>query len=89
MLNLVWVFLAGYASVFLLGFQSRAVNHGNYRLAAANSIFIGTAQGNLWLLVTADKTFASSLVYGISGGFGIVSAMWVHQRFFAPKKEAK
>jgi hypothetical protein len=32
------IFAAGFASVFLLGFQSRNVNHGNYGWAAVHQL---------------------------------------------------
>lgn len=84
-MELLIIFLAGFASVFALGFQSRAVNHGNYALAAGNSIFIGVAQSNIWGLIVTDSSFIASLVYGLSGAFGIVASMKVHQRFFTKK----
>lgn len=76
------IFVAGFASVFLLGFQSRNVNHGNYGWAAGTSFLIGLSQAAIWTRITAPGAgIIEAAVYGISGAIGIVSAMYVHQRF--------
>jgi len=76
------IFAAGYASVFLLGFQSRNVNHGNFGWAAVTSFTIALAQASIWSLITRPGAgLPEALVYGVSGMCGITSAMWVHQRF--------
>jgi hypothetical protein len=86
---LLGIFLAGYASVFLLGFQSRNVNHGNYGWAAGTSFCIGLAQASIWSKITAPGAgWIEAAVYGVSGMAGIVSSMWVHQRFIARKATA-
>ena len=78
------IFVAGYASVFLLGFQSRNVNHGNFGWAAGTSFLIGLAQASIWTRITAPGAgWGGAVVYGLSGSLGIVSSMWVHQRFIA------
>ena len=84
------IFIAGYASVFLLGFQSRNVNHGNYGWAAGTSFLIGIAQASIWTRITdPDADWFAAVVYGFSGMCGITSSMWVHQRFIArPNREA-
>ena len=80
------IFVAGYASVFLLGFQSRNVNHGNYGWAGATSFLIGLAQASIWNRITApDATWLDAGIYGLSGTLGITSSMYVHQRFIARK----
>ena len=76
------IFLAGFASVFLLGFQSRNVNHGNYGWAAATSFTIALAQASIWNLITKPGAgWPEAVVYGFSGMCGITTAMWVPQRF--------
>jgi hypothetical protein len=76
------IFAAGFASVFLLGFQSRNVNHGNYGWAAGTSFTIALAQASIWKLITEPGAgWVEAAVYGVSGMCGITSAMWVHQRF--------
>jgi uncharacterized membrane protein YuzA (DUF378 family) len=86
MAHLVVIFLVGFASVFMLGFQSRSVNHGNYALAAVNSFFIAVAQTQLWSSIVHDGSWAATLAYASAGCCAIVSSMWVHQRFFIPKR---
>jgi hypothetical protein len=84
-MHLLLIFVAGYISVFLLGFQSRAVNHGNYRMAAMGSFSIAIMQTTLWGALFKDLSWAASLVYGASGMTGIVSSMYVHKRWFMKK----
>lgn len=83
------VFIAGFASVFLLGFQSRNVNHGNYRAAALTSFVIAQTQGTLWFNLFEDMSWQTLIVYGMSGSLGITSSMYVHQRWFLPTKKTQ
>jgi uncharacterized membrane protein YuzA (DUF378 family) len=78
--HLLIVFLAGYVSVFMLGFQSRAVNHGNYKLAGINSFMIAIMQTTLWGALFKDLSWSASIVYGLSGLTGITSSMFLHQK---------
>lgn len=79
--HLIALFAAGFATVFLLGFQSRNVNTGQYWAAACTSTAIGLAQVYIWGMVTAPSSgFLEGLVYGLSGACGITSSMWVHKR---------
>ncbi len=83
-MHYLWVFVAGYTSVFLLGFQSRMVNHGNFMGAALCSFCIAQAQVGLWLkIITPQSGEIDALTYGLSGACAITSAMWVHRRFIA------
>lgn len=88
-MELLLIFAAGFGSVFLLGFQSRNVNHGNYAWAAGTSFAIAQMQTTLWGELFSNLTWAASAVYGLSGACGITLSMWMHQRWIAPKKEAK
>lgn len=82
------IFAGGFASVFTLGFQSRAVNAGNFKVAAAMSFTIAMFQAHLWkLIVEGDGSLTASVVYGLSGSCAITSAMWVHKRFFSKPRE--
>lgn len=82
------IFVGGFASVFTLGFQSRAVNGGNYLLAAAMSFVVAMSQAHLWsLIVNGNGSLLSSTVYGLSGMCAITSAMWCHKRWFHSKTE--
>lgn len=86
MAHLLVIFCVGFASVFMLGFQSRAVNHGNYALAAGNSFCIAIMQTTLWVKIVHDQSWAAAMVYACAGASAITSSMWVHQRFFLPRK---
>jgi hypothetical protein len=79
---LLTIFAAGFASVFLLGFQSRNVNHGNYGWAAATSFAVAVVQASIWIRITSpDSGWIEVFVYGLSGMFGITAAMYTHKRF--------
>ena len=79
-MHLALIFGAGYASVFLLGFQSRCVNHGNFALAAGGSFLIAMMQTTLWGAMFRDLSWSAALTYGLSGAAGITSSMYVHKR---------
>lgn len=86
MTELLAIFAAGFASVFLLGFQSRNVNHGNYGWAAATSFAIAIAQASIWVRIASpNTTWAEVITYGLSGMCGITASMWTHQRFIQRK----
>jgi uncharacterized protein YebE (UPF0316 family) len=79
-LTLLVIFIAGYASIFLLGFQSLVVNAGNYKLAAGNSFLIAIMNTTLWGHLFKDLNWQTTLVYGLSGSLGIISSMAVHRK---------
>jgi hypothetical protein len=85
--DLALIFAAGFGSVFLLGFQSRNVNHGNYGWAACTSFLIAMMQTTLWGQLFANLTLISAAVYGLSGACGITLSMWTHKRLIAGKKK--
>jgi hypothetical protein len=80
MIHHLTIFIAGFASVFLLGFQSRAVNHGNFKMAMCGSFMIACMQTTLWGALFKDLSWSATLVYGLSGMSGIGSSMFVHQK---------
>lgn len=80
MTHLILIFFAGFTSVFMLGFQSRAVNHGNYKLAGINSFTIAIMQTTLWGALFKDLSWTATFVYGFSAMLGILSSMIVHQK---------
>lgn len=85
MTDLALIFIAGFGSVFMLGFQSRNVNGGNYGWAACTSFCIAIMQTTLWGRLFSDLTWAAAVVYGLSGACGITLSMWTHKRFVGPK----
>lgn len=86
-LELIMIFFAGFCSVFLLGFQSRNVNHGNYAWAALTSFLIAQMQTTLWGALFSNLTWTSSFVYGLSGCLGITSSMYIHQTWIRKKPD--
>lgn len=71
-----------FASVFLLGFQSRNVNAGKFLLAGCTSFCLaatqvvavrGIADGNPWFVLAMTGTASPA---------GIISAMVVHRYLF-------
>lgn len=82
LLDLAIIAATGFVSVFSMGFNSRNINNGNYGLAISMSMFIGLSQVYLWKTIT-DPTIglAGALTYSVSGGLGVVSAMYIHERF--------
>lgn len=80
--DLAIIALTGFISVFSMGFNSRNINNGNYGLAISMSMFIGFSQVYLWKTITDPNIgLAGALVYSVSGGLGVISAMYVHERF--------
>lgn len=80
-MSYVILFLAGFAQVFAMGFQSRNVNTGQYGWAAATSFFIGMSQVAVWhrMMSPASGTL-EAIVYGLSGACGITFSMWFHHK---------
>jgi O-antigen ligase len=83
MFNFLGVFFPSLISVFLLGFQSRLVNTGNYIGAGICSFTIAMFQASVWhSLMAPNATWETTLAYGIGGSLGIMSAIYAHKRFF-------
>lgn len=85
MTDLFTVGITGFGSVFLLGFQSRNVNHGNYGWAALTSLGVGLSQTFLWKHIIKDDGLAAGVVYALAGAAAIVTSMYVHERFISGK----
>ena len=77
MIDLTTLALVSFLNVFVLAFQSRNINSGNYVGAAVFSIGIGLSQAFVWKTVTAKGTI-EMLVYSVFGGVGCVTAMRTH-----------
>lgn len=89
MTGLAVIFGAGLVTVFLLGFQSRCVNHGNYKQAACCSFTIALFQSTLWGALFRDLSWPATIAYGLSGAAGITGSMWVHHRWLGRNKAAE
>lgn len=82
MMDFITIFFAGYLSVFLLGFQSRLVNTGNFIGAALCSFTISIFQASLWSHLMKSPSFGNTMAYGLAGSAAITSAIFVHQKMF-------
>ena len=90
MTELLSVFGAGFITVFLAGIQSRAVNNGDYALAAINSFFISIGSAALWTKITDPSIGVEGWVaYGVAGSIGITAAMHTHKQFTNRKKSGR
>lgn len=74
------IFVAGFVRVFAAGFQSRNVNTGKIKSAAATSFLIAVSEGAIIVRIALDHSIASMLVYGVAGSCAIVCAMVLHSR---------
>lgn len=79
------LFASTFITVFALGFQSQNVNQGHYGLAFLTSFVIGGASIVLYK-VLPEATVSQCAAYLIGGATGITSSMWVHRRYFGPRK---
>lgn len=88
MLDFFAVFASGYLSVFLLGFQSRLVNTGNYMGAATCSFTIALFQATLWSkLMEGHASWSNTFAYGLAGAAAITSAIFAHKKLFPKAKD--
>jgi len=78
MTGLLFIFLAGFVSVFTLGFQSRNVNTGKIKSAAGTSFLIAVSQGIVFVQIVEMNDWPSKITYGLAGALGIVAAMKSH-----------
>lgn len=84
---LLLLFSVSFANVFVLAFQSRNINSGQYALAAIGSVGIGMSQAFVWKAVVTTG-WLEALVYSVGGGLGCICAMYTHRKMMA-RKEAK
>lgn len=85
---LLQLFAVSYFSVFILGFQSRNINSGHFKMAAICSVGIGLSNAYVWKhIIGAGASWPEWFTYSIAGGCGITSAMWFHQRFMTKEKK--
>lgn len=86
-MDLALIFAAGFGSVFMLGFQSRNVNHGNYGWAACTSFTIAIMQTTLWGQLFSDLSWPATIAYGLSGACGITLSMYTHKRLITAREK--
>jgi hypothetical protein len=78
----VLFFLATFAQVFLLGFQSRNVNSGQFVAAASTSFLIGAAQIFVVRGIALSDPWVAFAITSVAGPSAIVTAMLLHRRLF-------
>lgn len=84
MMHYLTLAVVSYFSVFILGFQSRNINSGEFKWAAACSILIGLSNTYVWRAITMEEaSWGEWFTYSVAGGFGITSAMAIHRRYIS------
>lgn len=81
MTSTLTLFASTFALVFCLGMQSLLVNNKHYIGAFFNSLCIGTCQLILIVKISAGATPAEVAAFLSGGPFGIVTAMFVFNKF--------
>ena len=76
------LFASSFFNVFLLGFQSKNVQHSRYLAAALTSVGITVAQYFFARYAAHGKGAEFLLVSGTAGASGIVTAIAVHNWLF-------
>lgn len=74
--------LATFALVFLMGFQSRNVNSGQYVSAALTSIVIGGSQIEQVRSISLGSPWVAFWITAVAGPAAICSAMFLHRKVF-------
>lgn len=81
-MNLIYLFLASFLIVFLLGVQQLNVQHRRYIGAMLTSFGIATANYFIFkVLPVGAFDIYQFLGYASGGSFGIIAAMWLHDKF--------
>ena len=82
----IFLFLASFILVFLLGFQQLNVEHRKYLFSAITSVGIAAANYFLFkLLPTGGFDLTQFLFFSAGGALGVTSSMIVHD-IIMPKK---
>lgn len=90
LLDTILLFASNYVMVFLLGFQSKNVQHSKYALAGATSMGITLANFIFVKFAAGDgHALHFLLTAGAGGSLGIMSAIWVHGLLHNRKSKAK
>lgn len=75
------LFLSTFFNVFLLGFNSKNVHQSRYFLAFAASWGITVAQYFFVRYAVSGDGMLFIVISGLGGSLGIVSAIYIHDRF--------
>lgn len=79
------LFSVSFLSIFLLGFQQQCVTHKNYKTLAINSFAISFSQFHLYREIVATDEMGW-IFTGLGGTIGIITSIFVHQRFLRREK---
>lgn len=80
--NILLLFVATYINVMLLGLQSKNIHRSMYLAAFVTSMSI-TATNYVFVKFAVDKSGLMFVaVAGLGGALGIVTSIWLHDRFF-------
>lgn len=80
-MNSVYLFLASFLIVFLLGVQQFNVQHRRYLGAMLTSFFIATSNYFIFKVLPIGAFEVSQFLgYSLGGSFGIIAAMWLHDK---------
>lgn len=80
-------FISG-VSVFFKGFQHKNVIHNLYGWVTVTSAMIGLGDAFMIKLVY-DNHWSIGLCSGTGAAFGMVSAMYIHNRWVAPRQAVR
>lgn len=89
LLDGIAIFTSTFATVFLLGFQSKNVHQSRYVLAALTSFCIGLSQYVFIRYAISTEGLAFVLTSGTGGAAGIVTAIYTHDRVISKSHEKK
>jgi hypothetical protein len=79
-------FIATYIQIFLLGFQSRNVNSGQYFMAGFTAFLIGAVSIFCIKSIAISNPAALFFITSMAAPLGIMSAMFLHRHIFKKKK---
>ncbi len=77
------LFLAAFATVFLLVFQQQNITHKYYVWAVLTSF--GITLGQIFIIhgIAADTNIVNVTMMMLGGGTGVVASMFLHERLVA------
>jgi hypothetical protein len=78
-MSLLGIFLASFAIVFCLGFQSRTVNHGDYLMAAVTNVAISILNYYIIKNISTEHNMDAFVAYVAGGPLGITASIWAHK----------
>lgn len=85
-LEMLVLFVATFANVFLLGFQSKNVHQSRYIMAACTSFGISLANYVFVKMAVDGNSLAFIVTSGLGGSLGIMMAIWAHDKFVGAEK---